>query len=435
MAQATDIIIIGAGICGLYAAKELSGKGKSVILLEAREAAGGRIRSINGNFSKAVDAGPEFIHGDLPITKALIKEAGGAFHEQNGKFYRSKNGKVKESEDMIPGWDRLMKELKSLKKDVPLMEFLNTHFNDETDKELKTAVINMAEGFDAADANRISTFAVREEWMGDSMELSYRIEGGYSMLVDYLTSECKKQGCVFIMSAIVKEINWKPEPVFVHCSDGRSYSANQVLVTVPVGILLASEDEKSHIRFTPGIPEKIAALKQMGFGPVIKINMEFSSAFWNDPKYKGKAPQLPDLGFLLSESEIPVWWTQEPDAPFLTGWAGGSRAEKLKTLSDEKLFEKAMASLSEAMNTPVELLQRLLKAHSVSNWGTDPFTKGAYCYETPGTAEAKKILAEPLEDKVFFAGEALGENMGTVEAALESAVGVLTNSHFCRILP
>jgi monoamine oxidase len=134
MAQATDIIIIGAGICGLYAAKELSGKGKSVILLEAREAAGGRIRSINGNFSKAVDAGPEFIHGDLPITKALIKEAGGAFHEQNGKFYRSKNGKVKESEDMIPGWDRLMKELKSLKKDVPLMEFLNKNFNYKTYK-------------------------------------------------------------------------------------------------------------------------------------------------------------------------------------------------------------------------------------------------------------------------------------------------------------
>jgi len=425
MKEPTDILIIGAGICGLYAARELSARGKTVMLLEAREKTGGRIRSITGDFSRPVDAGPEFIHGDLPLTKALIREAKGKFYEQEGKFYRSKKGNISESEEMIAGWDRLIKELKALKKDVPLMEFLNTHFNKKSDQELKSAVINMAEGFDAADANRISSFAVRDEWTGDSMDLSYRIEGGYSILVDYLTEECKKQGCMFLLGTTVKEINWKPEPVFVHCSDGRSYSSEQVLVTVPVGVMLADESANCHISFSPEIPERMKAFTQLGFGPVIKINMEFSSAFWADPAHKTTTPQLSGLCFLLSESEIPVWWTQQPDAPFLTGWAGGSRAEKLKELSDKELFEKAMAALSEAMNTPLEFLHSQLKAHSVSNWGMDPFTLGAYCYETPTTPKAKLIIGEPLEDKVFFAGEALGESIGTVEAALESAVRVV----------
>lgn len=427
MKEPTDILIIGAGICGLYAAKELSARGKTVMLLEARTETGGRIRTITGDFSHPVASGPEFIHGDLPLTKALIREANGKFYEQDGKFYRSKNGKISKSEEMIAGWDRLIKELKALKKDLPLMEFLDTHFNSKADQELKAAVINMAEGFDAADASRISTFAVRDEWTGDSMELSYRIEGGYSMLADYLTAECKKQGCIFLLGTTVKEINWKPEPVFVHCGDGRSYSSEQVVVTVPVGVLLSEETAQCHISFSPDIPERMKALTQLGFGPVIKINLEFSSAFWADPAHKNSAPQLLDLGFLLSESEIPVWWTQAPDAPFLTGWAGGSRAEKLKGLSDKELFEKAMAALSEAMNTPVEFLYSQLKAHSVSNWGIDPFTLGAYCYETPTTPKAKLIIGEPLENKVFFAGEALGESTGTVEAALESAVRVLEN--------
>lgn len=421
----TDIVIVGAGICGLFAARELAAKGKKVVLLEAREISGGRIRPLKEHFSRLLDAGPEFIHGNLPLTKKLAKEAGAILHEQQGKFYRSVNGTILESEDMIAGWDRMMKELNALKEDVTLMQFLDEHFSTENDRVLKQSVIRLAEGFDAADASRISAFAVRDEWAGDSFEESYRIEGGYSVLAEYLTEECKNKGCLIHLNMVVTSIDWQQERITISSLNGQSFSAKQVIITVSSGILLSAEGEKGHIRFTPEIPEKIQALKQMGFGPVIKVNLEFKTAFWNDQKYKDLAPQILDLGFLNSDKDIPVWWTQAPDAPFLTGWAGGGMAERMRTLSDTQLFEKAIASLASAMNVPIHFLQELLLAHSVANWNNDPFTKGAYSYETPHTKQAKKILAEPLQKKLFFAGEALGEHTGTVEAALESAVEVV----------
>lgn len=425
MENKTDIIIIGAGICGLFAARELSGKGKKVRIIEATEKAGGRIRALDAPFSRMMDEGPEFIHGDLPITKALVKEAGGKLREQKGEFYRSENGTIVESDDLLKGWDELIKKLKSVEEDLPLSEFLAICFDESTDKKLINAVKRLAEGFDAANADRISTFAVRDEWAGDSIEESYQIEGGYSLLVDFLRKECEKNGCIFHFNTVVKTINWENEFVQITCAGAEVFETPQVVITVSLGVLLSTEKERGNIQFMPHILHKIAAAKKMGFGPVIKINMEFKTAFWNDPEYAGKAAQLPGLRFLNSDGEFPAWWTKEPASPFLIGWVGGSPAEKMQHLSDDELFEKAIASLSYAVNTSPELIRDLIVAHCVSNWGVNPFTKGAYSYQTPETHLVKKVLAEPLGHKVFFAGEALGENMGTVEAALESAKAVV----------
>jgi len=82
------------------------------------------------------------------------------------------------------------------------------------------------------------------------------------------------------------------------------------------------------------------------------------------------------------------------------------------------------------MLTSEEFIKENLVAHSVSNWATDVYTKGAYSYETPETVTAKKLLAEPLEATVFFAGEALGDHMGTVESAMESAKHALKMMRF-----
>ncbi len=424
MENSTDIIIIGAGAAGLYAAMELSRKGKKVTLLEAREKTGGRIRSIAGNFSKPMDAGPEFIHGDLPITKSLLKKAGSEFYKHKGEFYRSREGKIVETDEMTEGWDRLMKELKRLKKDVTLVQFLDEHFSGEKDTELRKEAIGLAEGFDAADASRISAFAVRDEWGGDTIDESYQVEGGYTPLINYLTAECRKNGCTFHFKTEVKKIKWQRGRVEIICVSGQEFEVPKVLITVSLGVL-TSENETCSIAFSPDIPQKTAAAKQMGFGPIVKINFEFRSSFWNDKNLSGTVSQIPDLGFLNSESEIPVWWTKAPDQPFLVGWAGGGNAEKLKQSSDDALLKKAIRSIAMAMNTTETFISENLVAHAISNWGNDPFTKGAYSYTTPETAEAKKIISQPLEDTIFFAGEALGDHTGTVEAAMENAKQVV----------
>jgi monoamine oxidase len=425
MKPRTDIVIVGAGICGLFAARELLNKGKTVAVLEATERPGGRIKSAEGNFSQQMDAGAEFIHGNMPLTRSLVREAGANFHEKEGKFYSSEKGKIDPETELPKNRQQIMSVLNSLEKDMTLSQFLSEYFGGEENKELRDSAVRLAESFDAANSDRISVFSLRKEWSNESIERSYLIEGGYNSLVEYLSEECKKKGCLIHLSTQAKEIIRKKDHVQIVCADQQLFEASQVLVTVSLGVLLSGPEEKGNIKFFPAIPEKIAAAKQMGFGPVIKINMEFQSAFWNNPTYIKKPVQLSDLGILITDSEFPVWWTKTPEEPFLTGWAGGRRAEKLITLTEADLLERGLSSLSNALFIPTDLLKPLLKAYSISNWGTQPFTKGAYSYETPETAEAKKILSEPVGNQVYFAGEALGDHLGTVESALDSAKEVV----------
>lgn len=421
MGDKTDIVIIGAGICGLFAARELSNSGKKVIILEASAKAGGRIRSIADNFSGTVESGAEFIHGNMPLTQSLLKEAGGKANNEKGKFYKSQNGKISETKDFIEEGERVMRKLKSLKEDLSLLDFLSLYFGGEGNRKLRESVINLAEGFDAADASRLSSFAVRDEWASDNINESNQISEGYILLINKLAEECRKNGCITYLLTEVNEIDWQPGYVVIKCSNKKRVEASKALITVSLGVLLSAKGEKGNIQFIPPVPEKISAAKKMGYGPVIKINLEFKTVFWNDDNFKGMVTQIPDLSFLRSEEEFPVWWTKAPDSPFLTGWVGGSQAEKLKHLNNEDLFEKAICALASAMNTTSYFLKDQMIASLVTNWGLDPYCRGAYSYETPETKEAKKVLAIPVADTVYFAGEALGNHKGTVESAMESA--------------
>ena len=98
-----DVIIIGAGAAGLAAARMFAEAGKSICILEARDRIGGRIHTLQGQgFSMPVEAGAEFMHGDLPLTKALMKEANVSFQSGEGKSWNVENGKV--AEDAVFGY-------------------------------------------------------------------------------------------------------------------------------------------------------------------------------------------------------------------------------------------------------------------------------------------------------------------------------------------
>ena len=110
------------------------------------------------------------------------------------------------------------------------------------------------------------------------------------------------------------------------------------------------------------------------------------------------------------------------DSGILTGWLGGSKALKLKDVSDEAILEVALQSLSSAFAKPAGVLRNKLQAYKIANWCTAPFIFGGYSYNTPESQKAKKLFQQPVEQTIFFAGEALyqGGPSGTVEAALVS---------------
>ncbi|MCU7494047.1 MAG: FAD-dependent oxidoreductase [Ignavibacteria bacterium] len=413
----SDVIIIGAGICGLMAARETAKKGRSVILLEARDRIGGRIFTSSGEgFSAPVEKGAEFVHGELPLTGALLKEAGLTPVPMEGKTYQAQNGTLRESDEFIEGFRELLRKLESLKTDMTLSDFLEAHFPDAKFAELRNSVTRYAQGYDASDISRVSSIALREEWDSEGSTAPVRIKEGYIKLVDFLAGESKSLGCRIYTSSVAKEIRWQAGSVEVFCENGERFSARKALFTIPLGVLQAPEESRAYVRFRPGLPEAFEAFKSMGFGSAIKLFLEFQDPFWNKLK-------APELGFLLSEAEIPTWWTQLPESvPVLTGWIAGPDSDKLAGMSEEEIIARALNSLSNIFGMETESLKAQLVSSKAVNWNKDPFSLGAYAYTTVKTKEALEKASEPVQNTIYFAGEAFyeGPAMGTVEAALTS---------------
>ena len=128
------------------------------------------------------------------------------------------------------------------------------------------------------------------------------------------------------------------------------------------------------------------------------------------------------IGFVQSPGEdVPVWWTADPArAPVLTGWAGGPDAAALLRLDEKSRAERSLQCLSRLFALPRATLDQLVERCWTYDWSRDPFSLGAYSYVGVGGTDAPQVLARPVRETLFFAGDYLnGGTMGTVEGALE----------------
>ncbi len=405
------ILIIGAGAAGLMAAKELSSHQQNVIVLEANKRSGGRIYTMYDVFDKPVEVGAEFIHGKLALTHQLLKEAKIVFHETKGKMMNVEKGEWKKQNDFAIGWDELINKMEQLKQDITIAAFLNENFSNKKYDALRDSVQKFAEGFDLADIEKASVFALRDEWSHEEGK-QYRIEGGYQKLIDHLADECTKKGSTIHTSCIAKEVHWKKGEVKIVTADNKTFYGSKVIVTVPLGVLKAELNAEAAIALTPSLYDYFSAAKNIGYGTVAKILFQFRERFWEDK-----------IGFILSDENIPVWWTQAPDDyPLLTGWLNGAQSKRLQKTDVSSLLQESLQSLSNIFTIKVSSLKQKLTAWHIEDWSRDRFTLGGYSYDTLQTDDAKKILNAPVEETIFFAGEALYEGAapGTVEAALVS---------------
>jgi monoamine oxidase len=418
----TDIIIIGAGAAGLMCARELLKAGKTVMILEARNRAGGRIHTItDDNFPLPVELGAEFVHGELAVTKKIAREAEAKLYQTRGDLWRSEKGQFIEQKDFIEETDEVIKRLKQLPDDISVADFLDLHFAGEKYLMLRKTLKGYVEGYDAADSKLASSFALLQELIGED-DKQFRIKTGYITLIDYLAEECMKAGCIINLQTAVKEISWKKGQVQVLDQNGNRFDTNRVVVTVPLGVLQSSEKTSGYIRFSPQINEMQEAINSLGFGSVIKVSLNFDEQIW---RLAGNidAVKKSDPGFVFSDAIIPTWWTQIPEKNgMITGWLAGPNATRLQNEPDEKIIHLALESLAIIFQIPRKTLQAKLSGSFVHNWWLDDFSKGAYSYETVTSKKAKTIITTPIEETLYFAGEACyeGPESGTVEAALIS---------------
>jgi monoamine oxidase len=407
--MSSTILIVGAGAAGLAAARRLAVGGYSVTLLEAASLAGGRIYSFSvPGFTSFVEAGAEFVHGDLPITLQLAREADVSLIPT----HYSQLTPDRESVKTPIYWSELMEEMARLQPDQPIAEFLDAHFEGEKYAQLRRSVRQFAEGYDLADLKTVSTKALYKEWSSEGNNTGYRVEGGYGRLVDYLVRECRRLGAEVHFASPVTEVRWEQGRVEVTTAGDQRYGAEQLIVTASLGALPG-------IVFLPSLPEVMEAAGGIGYGSVIKILFEFRTPFWREVR-----PGAQTL-FILGQQAVPAWWTQaEEDSTLLTGWLTGENMRRFRALGPEDRLEHCLSSLAGIFSRDPGWLRDQLAAYRIFDWMEQPYVHGGYSFDKVMTPECRRILQTPIAETIYFAGEAIyeGSAPGTVEAAFQSGL-------------
>jgi monoamine oxidase len=219
----------------------------------------------------------------------------------------------------------------------------------------------------------------------------YRILDGYDCLPEALA-----EGLDIRLNTIVEAVDWSGDNVRVHTADGQVWEADNAIITLPLGVLQAGR-----VRFTPELPaDKQAAINNLRMGPVIKLVYGFGERV------------LPEGIFSFSSAlNPPIWWSPSVGQPanggqVVMGFASDGWARDLLAMGEAGALDKGLASLRAELNCPD--LQPT-KTHLV-NWPGDPFALGGYSVATPGHADARDILARPLSNRLYFAGEATAPN-------------------------
>src|SRR6266581_1901317 len=204
----TNFLIIGGGAAGLMTARELARAGKRVTIVEARDRCGGRICPLPiQEFGYAAEGGAEFVHGAAPVTRSLMREAGLALLPRTGTRWSTRTGALLPADSSLPHADRFYEALRAAKADLPIAEFLETQFAGPQYDQLRRSITRTVEGYDAADPQRFSTIAFRDEWFGREEGEHGRIEKGYGALIDYLKAECRRHDAAIHLGAAVIAID------------------------------------------------------------------------------------------------------------------------------------------------------------------------------------------------------------------------------------
>ncbi len=417
-----DVAVIGAGAAGLCAAAELSRHGLSVLVLEARTRIGGRIDTrVVPELPCPIELGAEFIHGDAPVTAALLRAAGMVALETTGNRIARRDGQLRPRERDFGDVRRLLQQAESLPQDLSVEEFLARYAADSALEALRVNVRMMVEGFDAADPQRASVQAIAREWSGGSLEGQYRPLGGYAALMSHLARSLDPARAQLMLATAVEAIDWGADAVRIAARSAARpilFSARRAIVTVPISVLQLDANEPGAVRFEPSLEDKRAALGGLALGPVIKVVLQFRTAFWE----RLEGGHFSDAGFLHGpQAPFPTLWTALPlRVPLLTAWMGGPRAQRLAGASHEELSGQALQSVRHVLDVDGQVADEFVAGY-VHDWSSDPHARGAYSYLTVGGAGAPDALAQPLRDTLFFAGEASSaDHIGTVEAALQS---------------
>jgi monoamine oxidase len=412
-----DVLVLGAGIAGLAAARTLVKKGLHVIILEARDRIGGRMWT-DHSLGIPLDLGASWIHGvkKNPITE-LAKEFGVKTVRTDFENFSTfdvdgKELSSAEESEMEDLFDSIYAEVVGMQEDTDEDMSLQQAFDQVlADRGLSTqelrglnfyiqAETSLEYGADPADLS-LWNWDQDEELGGNDVVFP----GGYNQITDGLA-----KGLDIRLGEIVKAVRYGTDGAEVETASG-TFGADKVIVTFPLGVL-----KQGSVRFDPPLPNsKQSAINRLAMGVLNKVYLKFPKVFW-DEEIEG----FGYMGKILGEWNDWLSFVPYIDQPVLMAFHGGAKGFALEELSDEEIVSGAMKTLRMIYGDEIPQPD----GYVITRWGKDPFALGSYSHIPPlATGDDLDALFDPVDDVLYFAGEATHRTFpATVHGAYLSGI-------------
>lgn len=390
-----SVIVIGAGMSGLAAARYLTDRGHDVTVVEARDRIGGRVWT-SDVLGFPLDLGASWIHGTTnnPLT-TLAAEAGARTVEtdpDDTRYFVPGGPAADEVVDTLDTYFELAADVvrdyqDNADDDASLADVLLAAADDEdADPALAAYVINEFEHEYAGSARRLSTFWFDDESAFDGPDVLF--PGGYGQLTDRLA-----RGLNIRTNTVVASVTYADDRVTV-TTDSGTVTADHAIVTVPLGVLKSGGPQ-----FIPPLPGRTRrAIKELDMGVLNKCYLQFPAQFWPDADW---------LGY-LAPADQPGQWAQWVDLarptgqPVLLGFNAGDVGAQIENLSDDEQIASAMAALRSMFGPDIPDPTR----YWITRWNSDLFALGSYSFIPVGSTPTRRDdLAQPV-GRLHFAGEA-----------------------------
>ena len=404
------VVVIGGGISGLAAAKKLKEKGFTVIVLEAQEKVGGRIRT-DRSLGVAFDEGASWIHGPIgnPITSLASIAGANTFLTSDDSVEVFNTNGIAYSDTVLTSTEKQFESaLNTVRSAGTQTKSFQTVFNSlyptqANDKLWKYMLSAYLEFDTGGDISKLSSkfFDDDEAYSGADVIIT----NGYDKVTDYLTT-----GLDIRLNTRVSSINYANAKVGI-TANGNKIEADYVVVSVPLGVL-----KNNAISFSPELPtNKINAISNTNIGNVNKFLLVWNTPFWDTKlQYIGYTPETKGkFNYFLNIKKF------TPSNGLMT-FAFGDYATVTESMADSQIISEIMLHLKGIYGNSIPNPSNFLR----TKWGQNINSYGTYSYATNNSTSADfDTLANEVNNKVFFAGEHTErEYRGTVHGAYLSGI-------------
>jgi monoamine oxidase len=388
--SSVDVAIIGAGAAGIAAAHGLKHSGLSVIVLEARDRAGGRAHTIMAAPDITFDLGCGWLHSADKNRFVTIAEQLNFEIDKTRPPWREQSFDtgfpLGERMDFITAldafYDRAEEAARQAIKsghDKAASDYLEPGNRWNPMIDALSSYINGCE----LDAVSILDMDAYED-----TEINWRVRRGYgAMIAAYGAS------CPLALNCVVSLIDHSGKRLRIETSLG-ALEADKIIVTVPTNLIA---DEV--IRFHPELPAKVDAAIGLPLGLADKVMLAL-----DEPE---ALPKDGNLRGATMRTAIGSYHLRPFGQAAIEGYFGGSFARELEDSGPGALAAQSIDEIASLLGND---FRRKLKPLSESRWAHDPFARGSYSHALPGHAGMRAVLAAPVDNRLFFAGEATSPN-------------------------